>query len=814
MTDEGRNIFNKNMGRRSFLKGTAAAAAITGTAVAGPGNTIVKALAAGDGTSAAAAEEKVYTGVCRGECVGGCALSITVRDGKVVKVMPAEMPDPAYTRCCLKGLTHTQLMYDSHRLKYPMKRAGERGEGKWEQITWEEAIQITADNLKRLREQYGPRTIADHQTSPNMGELAVGAPSRFLNLLGTTRLTSCADMTLAKVTLQMLGMGKMWTTTEKKSIQNAKTVVVWGSNLTEAVVQDWRFVANAKEKGAKLYTIASSFTTIAAKSEKFLPIKPATDAILAMAMTNIVIAEDLIDIPFMQQSTVAPFLVKESDGQYLRLSDIRQLAEGETDAPVVRDAQGKTGLPAEIPDPVLEGSFEINGMKVHTAYELLKKRIAEWTPERAAEMCELEISDIYEMARVIGTDKPVAAAMGYGPDRYANGHYAYYAIGALLAVTGNLGQDGTQFCYPFPLGSHYTNALIYHNPHDPAGAKTFSIPQTNFYDVMMEEKFGDTPVKITGLFMAAGNMITTTPDRNKTLEAFDKIEFIACTNLIMTDSAQYADIILPVTHWFEYTDIQCSRSMLPYAVIQEKAVEPLYECKSDFEIMNLLAKAMGLGEYFTMTDEETIQYILDTNGARGMGITWETMKQKKYIRCYEEPLYIHGAGGKFPTPTGRVQFYNEKPAPDFNYGQKIDVEKERLPSWAPPAEAWEGSELYTKYPLIYNQMHQRWRTHTTFGHVEWLRELDPEPAVRINSKDAEARGIKNGDVVKVFNDRGYAVVKAIIHNGIRPGIVSLPHGWQRGQFIEGHYVNMTSRHPEPYIATGTYGDALVEVMKM
>jgi anaerobic selenocysteine-containing dehydrogenase len=811
MEKEDGRIFGRKIGRRTFLKGSAAAA-LTGVAVANPGNTVMKALAAGNNAASANSDEKTFVGMCRGNCMGGCALDITVRDGKVVKVMPANMPNPVHTRCCLKGLTHTQRIYDNNRLKHPMKRVGKRGEGQWEQITWEEAIDTIASTWKRLQAQYGKSTVAFHHVGATSGELAYSAPVRLESLLGATNFGGMADMAFMSHIVQTIGLGKMYAATEIRNIEKAKSIIVWGCNVTESVMQDWRFIANAMEKGAKLYAINSTFTTAAAKAIKFLPVKPTTDAILAMAMMNIIIKENWIDAPFMKQATVAPFLVKESDGKYLRLSDTRQLADGEKDAILVRDAEGKIGLPAEIPDPVIEGSFEINGIKVDTTYDLLKKRIAEWTPEIAAKMCELPIEDIYEMARVFGTQKPVTIEMGFGPDRYTNGHYAYFAIAALMMITGNLGREGTGLSYTYPLGTHYTNRMAYQTP--PQSPIRLKAPVQMFNKLVTEEKYGDTPVKITSLFSSYANIVGSSVDRQDTLAALDKMELVVCCDMVLSDTARYSDIVLPVVHWFEYTDVVLMGLALPYAVIQEKAIDPLYECKSDFEIATLLGKAMGFGEYFNMTDEETINYILDTDAARAMGITWENMKQKKYIRCYEEDLYIHGKGGVFPTPTGRAQFYLENPKPTYIYGQKYDLEKEKLPSWEPPTEAWEENPLYAKYPLRYVQEHTRWRTHSQFGRIEWLRELDPEPIVKMNPVDAEARGIKNRDIVKVFNDRGYVVLRAIINNGMRPGMVNIPHGWQSDQFIEGHYQDLTSNVINSFIPTGSFTDALVEVKKL
>lgn len=794
--------------RRSFLRTTGA---VAGVAAALSGASTLEALAASENGDQGSQEE-VYVGMCRGNCLGGCVYDITVRENKVAKVMPHKMSDSRYTRCCLKGLSHPVRMYDAHRLLYPLKRVEgtARGAGEWERISWEEAIDTIATKWKELQAKYGNQTIAFNHVGANCAELTYSTPIRLEARMGATNFASGADINFMQATVQMFGMSKLWSGSEITNAASAKTVIVWACNATESTLQDWTHLYDAvQNNGARLITINSTFSTAAAKSEMFLPVKPGSDAVLAMAMCNILIDEDLLDIEFLKNSTVAPFLVKEADGTFLRQSDLGAVPEGAKDAPVVMSSDGSVGLPSDISDPVIEGSYEVDGIKVTAALDLLKGRIAEWTPERAAEICELNVDDIYTVARIIGTEKPVAIQAGYGIDRYMNGAQSYFAIGALMMLSGNLGKPGTHFACYYPMGMHYTNRFTYQMP--PGMQEQVKAPTSMFSSVVLDEEYAGKPIKITSLFSSYANLVGSYPDRMKTIEAFNKLELVVCCDMVMSDTAQYADIVLPVPHWFEQEDVILSGLPLPYAVLQEKAVEPLGECKTDFEIVNLLARAMGFEDEFSMSSEEVIDFLLDHDAARAMGITQESLRREKAIRCIEEEPFIHGAGGVFPTATGRAQFYLEAPKGNFDYGQKIDLEQMRMASWDPPAEVWDDSPNRGKHPLHCVQSHTRWRTHGQFNRVEWLRELDPEPMVRINSVDAEARGIKNNDVVEVFNDRGNAVLKARINNGMRPGTVDIPHGWQGDQYIEGSYNNLTSTAIHPYFATGTFADCAVEV---
>lgn len=181
---------------------------------------------------------------------------------------------------------------------------------------------------------------------------------------------------------------------------------------------------------------------------------------------------------------------------------------------------------------------------------------------------------------------------------------------------------------------------------------------------------------------------------------------------------------------------------------------------------------------------------------------------------YRKSHLFNGEGGVFPTPTGRAQFYQENPVPQMDFGQQIDVEKERLPHWEPPYEAWSENPLAKKYPLIYTSERPKWKVHTQWGRVPWILELNPEPIANIHPKDAEARKIKTGDMVKIYNDRGHVVLKAVINNGIRPGMVVLPKGWELDQFKDGHYQDLTSRVSNDACINNCYFDTLVEVEKI
>ncbi|KTE92437.1 hypothetical protein AT727_19835, partial [Desulfitobacterium hafniense] len=751
MGKENGNIFGKRFGRRSFLKGSAAAAAIAGVAVASPGNVVKKALAVGEEAAAVStSEDQIFSGACRSGCNGGCLLKLHVRDEKLVKTSFGELPDEEYNkRICLKGLSHVQRVYDSNRLKYPLKRVGTRGSGEWEQISWDEAITTITDKWQELWKDYGQSSVALITGSGNLGGVHGGNALAWLRkALGMTKIDNATDAAIISFSAKALGTSAAYNSNELLDMQNAKCIISWGNNLTESNLQSWRFVANAKEKGAKLIVIDTIYTTTASKADKFVSVRPGTDAVLAMSMMNVAIAEDLIDKEFIKSSTVGPFLVKESDGKFLRLSDLGQLAEGDPDSIVVRGQDGKIGLPTEIADPVISGTYTVNELKVTTAFDLLKGRVADYPPEKAQEICDVPADTIRELLHIYVENSPSTIFMGYGLDHYVNGHYNVMSVMALAMITGNLGKRGASCGCLLPIDAFWANSGVYGMSEGTPGP-TVSI--LHMEDVLDNGKFGDIPVTLKSLFISSSNPIGNAANYNKILEMIDRMELVVVSDITMSDSAQYADIVLPAAHWFEANDIFGAYSPNPYVYLQEKALEPLYESKPDFEICKMITQKLGLAKEYNITDMEFIEKYLDGPGAKAKGITLESMKKNKAARVLPKP-FVHGEGGVFPTTTGRAQFYLEQPAPAYDYGQDWDVEKERLPVlFEPPTEAWHENPLFKKYPFVLVQEHTRWRTHTQWGHAPWLRELDPEPIVKINPLDAEPRGIKNGDIVRVFN---------------------------------------------------------------
>lgn len=819
MEKESGSIFGRKFGRRSFLKGSAAAAVAVGVATGLPEYGMVNALAAETSGAPGQAAEETYYGCCRGNCNGGCRLKITVRNGKVVKTTMAEMPADSHNRICAKGISHLQRIYSPRRIKHPMKRVGERGSGQWQQITWDEAIQEICTSWKNIQSKYGKNSVAFSFGSGNMSIYAYNFPGKLQNLMGASQVNLSYDNTVILNQPLMTGVSYAYTANDPADLVNSKCIILWAANPALAQIQNWHFIAKAKKNGAKLIVIDPNYTVSASKADIHLAIRPGTDAALTMGMINMVVEQGWEDLNFLKKSTVAPFLVKSSDGKFLRASDLGVLAPDAKDEAIVMGENGATGVVSAVSDPVLHGTFNINGIEVTTAYDLLLKKCAEWTPEKVAEICNLPVDDIKEVVRLYATSGPATIYTGLGVDHYTNGHYSYYGFTSLAAVTGNMGKKGAFCGWPLCIPQ-----LIIMNTADlaPEGSQPGpTIPGPVYPKVVKEKDYYGTPVDLKSLYIYGHNPVANQTQRKAWVEAFNEMELIVVADIQETDTTRYADIVLPVTHWFETMDVMGINS--PFMLYQEQAIAPLFEAKDDFEITNLLGRGMGFGEYFTRTKEQQYELALDHDHAKAIHCTFKDLKDKKAVLVSPAPDYVFGEDGVFGTRSGRVEFYLESPAPfqGIVWEKDFNIDNERMVHFQPPYEAWpedigkyQKNALADKYPLVFTTERNRLKTHTQFGHNPWLLEIDPEPVVRLNPKDAAERSIAEGDYVRIFNDRGHVVVKAVISVGVHQGVILMPKGWELDQFKEGHYSDLTSHDFNPAVPNNCYFDCLVEVKKV
>ncbi|MDR1015142.1 MAG: molybdopterin-dependent oxidoreductase [Coriobacteriales bacterium] len=796
--------------RRGFLKATAL---VAGTAALGGGLGGCGSLGPADGTPSG--EEKVVISGCQYAGCYSCQGLVKVRDNKVVSINTWP-EDPRHHKPCLRGRAHLQRIYSPDRIKYPMRRAGERGAGQWEQIGWDEAMAEIGEKWGGYIKDFGPQSIVfEGSGAKSGGYLNSYLLTRLRNIVGFTESASCDDMAMAKGLNKVFGPAlNTWgfPPFDWVQLENSVAMITWSGNLTVANTQNWRGVAENRERhGMKFVVVDPNYTGTAQKADLWVRPRPGTDTVLQFALTSHIVATDRHDKDFLRDFTVAPVLVNQKTKMFLRMSDLGVApTEGPIDPmtgqptvidpPVVWDnAASAPGALGAVADPPLSGSRTVNGIQTRTAWDMLLEVVDEYPPEKAAEVCDVPVETIHELADVICSG-PVFHHTGYGSQSYNNGVQNGHALALLGAVTGNTGKPGAGTGSGWH-GPTYNLAYTY-----PTGFNSMAIAKLALcFDVLETGEFKGEPFPVKSLFMSGSSIVGGFLDTNRVVRNLEKVEFIVAADLTFNDSAKYADLLLPVTHNYEQEDIFGSDL---YVLYMERAVEPAFECRTDGQIAIELAKALGAGEYFEMSDDEFLHEALDSESMRAVGLTVENLKRDRCIRFLPEG-YV--AERQWPTGTGRMEIYVDAPFPRLDYGQEIDFDAEHMPRWFPPTEAWHEHEVMKEYPLVFMSERARNRYHTQDHEATWLREIEPEPIIRMNPADAEARGIEEGDYVEVFNARGHAVALARLSEEMRPGVVKYPKGWQIYQFKSGCWGALHNSAFDPVGVNDSYFDAVCDI---
>ena len=506
---------------------------------------------------------------------------------------------------------------------------------------------------------------------------------------------------------------------------------------------------------------------------------------------HIILEKGLQDDAFIADNTVGTFLVNTQTGLFLRENEI--IAEGSDQKFMIWDVSANEARPHDVSGsvPALRGAFTIDGIEFRPAFQLLEAMIKEYTLEKVSEITEVPEDTIRELALYYAQQKPVATYRGMGVQRTFHGDLTFRAMTTLAAITGNLHLEAPQL----PIYELY---MYLHG-----------IMTCNFMPILKSygaiEK-GD-PYPIKALWIAKQNWVNQLPDQGRTIrDLFSKLELIVVADIFMTSSARYADIVLPACTFYEQMDlmppINVGPSVPDYFKLQHQAIKPLHEARPDSEIVRELARRLDLGEYFENTDEQLIELLLSTGYPAEMGITLEKLKQGP-VSAPRRPNFP-----TFMTPSGKMEFYSEKLV---GLGEQLPCYKEPIESTRIP--------LSQKYPLTFLTTHTRFRTHSTLANVQLLRELEPEPLLQINPVDAESKGIEDGDIIRVFNDRGNMKLKAKVHEAIQPGTVNVNQGWWLDDFIEGSHQELTHSVVNPaqdilFEPNSAYYDVLVEVEKV
>jgi anaerobic selenocysteine-containing dehydrogenase len=632
----------------------------------------------------------VFPSVCSLDCPDQCGLLVHKQDGKIVKIQGDPNHPVTKGNICNKVRNMTERIYDPKRLKYPMKRTGAKGEGKFERISWDEAIENIVAKWKELIQTDGPESILPYSFYGNMGRLsAEGMDRRFFHRLGASLLDrsicSAAGQQGYKYT-----MGGSFGIDPEDTI-HSKLIIFWGINAVSTNMHQVVLAQKARKNGAKVIVIDVHKNQTGQFADWFIPILPGTDAALALGMMHILFAENMVDNDFLHEYTVG--------------------------------------------------------------HEELRKHVVQYDPITVSGITGVPVEDIYKLARMYGQTTPSFIRIGNGLQHHDNGGMCIRTIACLPALTGQWLVKGGG-AIKSNSGYLALNTERLQRP-DLLQKKHTRIINMNLLGQALLEL--DPPIK--SLFVYGTNPAVVAPEANKVRKGLEREDlFVVVHDLFLTETAKYADIVLPATSSFENTDIYTSY-WHHYIQIQQPIIERYGESKSNVEVFQLLAKKMGFEEQCLYeTEAEMISQALDNkNNPYLEGIDYEKLTEKQYIKAKVKPLLP----GKLLTPSGKIELYSKQMEQD-GYPP--------LPTYTPIVDDGDFPFLFIPGPN-HNFLN------STFSNNEKHISFEKEPRLHMNIKDALSKGIEDGDQVRVWNNRGECVLKVSVGENVLPGVVVTQGLW-------------------------------------
>jgi len=681
---------------------------------------------------------------CPLDCPDTCALLVTVEDG----VATAVKGDPDHPTTagvlCTKVSRYTERTYHEDRLLYPLKRVGKKGEGKFERISWDEALDTIVARLKPIAER-APEAILPYSYCGTMGLIqGESMSSRFFNKIGASLLDRTICATAGFTGYKYTVGGSIGTDMEQ--FQNAKLLIIWGGNPIASNLHFWMRAQEAKRNGAKLIAIDPYRSLTAEKCHQHIALLPGTDAALALGLMHVLIKEGLLDHDYIAQYTLG--------------------------------------------------------------FEQLKQRAAEWTPERTAQTCGITVDEVVDLARLYGgmakAGEPVAIRTNYGVQRVHGGGMAVRNIACLPALVGawRHAAGGIQLSSS---GSFPTNKPKLQRT-DLLKKIPRTINMTTIGDDLLRPASPEFGPQVEAVIVYNSNPLAIAPDSDKVMRGFQREDlFTVVLEHFQTDTADYADIVLPATTQLEHIDAHTAYGHL-YMMANNAAIAPMGEAKANTEIFRLLAARMGFDDdCFKESDDELAAIAFNAQDARAIGFDWDALKQKGWqkLNMPDAPF----AQGGFPTPSGKCEFYSAQMAKDG-----LDP----LPTYIAPYEsAASNPELAKRYPLAMISPPARNFLNSTFVNVKSLRSTEGEPHLDIHPADCASRGIADGDMVRIFNDRGSFIAKARVTDKARTGLVVGLSVWWKKLAKDGKNANeVTSQQLTDMGRAPTFYDTLVQVERL
>ena len=627
--------------------------------------------------------------VCALDCPDACGLLIDVDElGRGSKLRGS--PDHPVTRgfLCGKVARYLEREYSPERLLYPQKRVGPKGSGQFQRISWDEALDTVAANLKRVVSEFGSESVLPYSYAGTMGLLnGSGMDRRFFHRLGASRLDRTICSTAGGAAMTATFGDRL--ATEPEQFRHSKLIIAWGANIHGTNVHLWPFIVEARRNGAKLIVIDPVKTRTAALADQHITPYPGSDLALALGLIYILITEDLYDKEYVAAHT--------------------------------------------------------------SGFEELRELASSYPPGRTEELTGVPVDQILQLAREYASTRPAVIRLNYGVQRSERGGAAMRAVAALPALTGSwkeLGgglQASTSAAFQF-------NAPALERPDlQPGGPKR--IVNMSLLGQALTE-LNDPPVKAMVVYNS--NPAAIAPNQNLVFEGLRRDDlFTVVLEQFQNDTADYADILLPVTTFLEHTDLYRAYGHY-YLQLARPALPAPGETKSNVEIFRLLAERMGFTDpCFEESEDDMLRALLSSGHPYMEGITLERLDREGAVRLNLPDPFLPYADGRFGTASGKCEFGAEALA------------------YVPPVESRLGDPaLRVRFPLELISSKNDDSMNSTFGSRTAVDEQTAE--LVMHEADAVPRGIQSGDPVRVFNGRGSIVLAARVNGGVRRGAVRAP----------------------------------------
>jgi anaerobic selenocysteine-containing dehydrogenase len=675
-------------------------------------------------------------GACPHDCPDTCALITTVEDGVAIKVQG----NPAHRHTdgvlCTKVSRYAERSYHPERVLYPLKRVGPKGAGQFERVSWDVALNDIASRLAAIA-QRAPEAILPYSYAGTMGLVqSESIAARFFHRIGASLLdrTICSTAGAEGLT-QTLG-GKVGMKVE--FFAEAKLIVIWGSNSIASNLHFWRLAQVAKRNGARLVCIDPRRTETADKCHEHIALRPGTDAALALALMHQLVVHDWLDHDYIAQHTV--------------------------------------GWPA------------------------LRERALQWSPARAAEVCGVPVAQIEALARDYGQclvrGEPAAIRLNYGMQRVRGGGNAVRAVACLPALIGawrhRAGGVLLSSSGQFPV-----DKAALQRPDLLAGRTPRTLNMVTVGDDLLRDTSADFGPQVEAVVVYNSNPVAVAPESGKVVQGFAREDlFTVVLEHFQTDTADYADYVLPATTQLEHWDVHGAYGHTD-VLLNEPAIAPLGEAMPNTQVFRELAKRMGLTDACMQDSDEAL-----CRQAFGDAVSFRELQEQGFstVALPDAPF----AQGNFPSPSGKCEFFSARLV-----AQGLDGLPDHLPNYE---TAGSDSALGRRYPLAMISPPARNFLNSTFVNVKSLRDIEGEPVLEIHADDASARGIVSGGVVRVFNDRGSYRCKAVVSKRARQGVVNGLGVWWRKLGLDGSNVNQLTSQRLTDLGRGpVFYDCLVEV---